>query len=49
MSVVEPTDPETHIALEGKELTWVMRERAEPTPGQRVQISLKSAEPSLLR
>ncbi|NKJ39933.1 MULTISPECIES: ABC transporter ATP-binding protein [Rhizobium] len=44
VSVIEPTGSETHVALEleGREITWVMRERAELTPGQVVQISLKS-------
>jgi len=44
VTVVEPTGSETHVALdlEGKELTWVMRERAELTPGQKVQLSLKT-------
>jgi multiple sugar transport system ATP-binding protein len=44
VSVVEPTGSETHVALEveGKELTWVMRERASLTPGQKVQLSLKT-------
>ncbi|NLR97937.1 sn-glycerol-3-phosphate ABC transporter ATP-binding protein UgpC [Rhizobium sp. P38BS-XIX] len=43
VTVVEPTGSETHVALdlEGKELTWVMRERAELVPGQTIQISLK--------
>ncbi|MFK0332105.1 ABC transporter ATP-binding protein [Rhizobium sp. NPDC090275] len=44
VSVVEPTGSETHVALEveGKEITWVMRERADLTPGQVVKLSLKS-------
>ncbi|AYG68932.1 MULTISPECIES: sn-glycerol-3-phosphate ABC transporter ATP-binding protein UgpC [unclassified Rhizobium] len=44
VTVIEPTGSETHVALdlEGKELTWVMRERAELGPGQTVQISLKT-------
>ncbi|MBB3962692.1 ABC transporter ATP-binding protein [Rhizobium metallidurans] len=44
VSVVEPTGSETHIALEveGKEITWVMRERADLTPGQVVRLSLRS-------
>ena len=44
VTVVEPTGSETHVALEleGKELTWVMRERAELAPGQTIQISLKT-------
>jgi multiple sugar transport system ATP-binding protein len=44
VSVVEPTGSETHVALtvEGKEVTWVMRERADLTPGQVVELSLKS-------
>ncbi|GAC1043713.1 ABC transporter ATP-binding protein [Rhizobium sp. No.120] len=44
VTVVEPTGSETHVALdlEGKELTWVMRERAELVPGQTIQISLKT-------
>ncbi len=44
VTVVEPTGSETHVALdlEGKELTWVMRERAELVPGQRIQVSLKT-------
>ncbi|SCB07820.1 ABC transporter ATP-binding protein [Rhizobium multihospitium] len=44
VTVVEPTGSETHVALdlEGKELTWVMRERAELTPGQKVQLSVKT-------
>ncbi|MDL2398100.1 ABC transporter ATP-binding protein [Rhizobium mayense] len=44
VTVVEPTGSETHVALEveGKEITWVMRERAELTPSQTVKISLKS-------
>ncbi|ASW08431.1 ABC transporter ATP-binding protein [Rhizobium sp. 11515TR] len=44
VTVVEPTGSETHVALdlEAKELTWVMRERAELVPGQTIQISLKT-------
>ncbi|MBB3458578.1 multiple sugar transport system ATP-binding protein [Rhizobium sp. BK313] len=44
VTVVEPTGSETHVALEleGRELTWVMRERAELTPNQTVKLSLKS-------
>ncbi|MFS8113114.1 sn-glycerol-3-phosphate ABC transporter ATP-binding protein UgpC [Rhizobium jaguaris] len=44
VTVVEPTGSETHVALEveGKEITWVMRERAELTPNQTVKLSLKS-------
>ncbi len=44
VTVVEPTGSETHVALDlqGRELTWVMRERAELTPGQTIQISLKT-------
>ena len=44
VTVVEPTGSETHVALdlEGKELTWVMRERAELAPGQTIRISLKT-------
>ena len=44
VTVVEPTGSETHVALdlEGRELTWVMRERAELAPGQAIRISLKT-------
>ncbi|UWU23699.1 sn-glycerol-3-phosphate ABC transporter ATP-binding protein UgpC (plasmid) [Rhizobium sp. CB3171] len=44
VTVVEPTGSETHVALdlEGRELTWVMRERAELVPDQTVKLSLKS-------
>ncbi|MBB3609203.1 sn-glycerol-3-phosphate ABC transporter ATP-binding protein UgpC [Rhizobium sp. BK602] len=44
VTVIEPTGSETHVALdlEGRELTWVMRERAELTPNQTVKLSLKS-------
>ena len=44
VTVVEPTGSETHIALEveGREVTWVMRERADLVPGQMVKISFKS-------
>jgi multiple sugar transport system ATP-binding protein len=44
VSVVEPTGSETHVALEveGKEITWVMRERVSLTPGQTVQLSFRS-------
>ncbi|MEZ2218687.1 ABC transporter ATP-binding protein [Rhizobium sp. RCC_161_2] len=44
VTVIEPTGSETHVALEveGKELTWVMRERAELAPNQKVQLSFKS-------
>jgi multiple sugar transport system ATP-binding protein len=44
VTVVEPTGSETHVALdlEGRELTWVMRERAELVPGQKIQISFKT-------
>ncbi len=47
VNVIEPTGSETHVALdlEGKELTWVMRERAALMPGQKIQISFKT--PSL--
>ncbi|OCJ01869.1 sugar ABC transporter ATP-binding protein [Agrobacterium sp. 13-626] len=45
VTVIEPTGSETHVALdvEGKELTWVMRERAELAPNQKVQLSFKSS------
>ncbi|MBB5575996.1 ABC transporter ATP-binding protein [Rhizobium paranaense] len=45
VTVVEPTGSETHVALdlEGRELTWVMRERAELTPDQMVSLSLRSS------
>ncbi|WFU11527.1 sn-glycerol-3-phosphate ABC transporter ATP-binding protein UgpC (plasmid) [Rhizobium sp. CB3090] len=45
VTVVEPTGSETHVALdlEGRELTWVMRERAELTPDQMVNLSLRSS------
>ncbi len=44
VNVVEPTGSETHVALtvEGKEVTWVMRERAELMPGQIVHLSFMS-------
>ncbi|MBX5133318.1 sn-glycerol-3-phosphate ABC transporter ATP-binding protein UgpC [Rhizobium lentis] len=42
--VVEPTGSETHVAVEveGKELTWVVRERVELAPEQRIKLSLSS-------
>ncbi|MBB4568851.1 ABC transporter ATP-binding protein [Rhizobium leucaenae] len=45
VTVVEPTGSETHVALdlEGRELTWVMRQRAELTPDQTVNLSLRSS------
>ena len=44
VKVVEPTGSETHVAVEveGKELTWVVRERVELVPEQRVKLSLSS-------
>ena len=44
VTVVEPTGSETHVALdlEGTELTWVMRERVDLVPGQKIQVSLKT-------
>jgi multiple sugar transport system ATP-binding protein len=44
VTVIEPTGSETHVALdvEGRELTWVMRERAELIPNQTVKLSFKS-------
>ncbi|MEF0941764.1 ABC transporter ATP-binding protein [Rhizobium sp. BR 362] len=45
VTVIEPTGSETHVALdlEGRELTWVMRERAELAPDQTVNLSLRSS------
>jgi multiple sugar transport system ATP-binding protein len=45
VAVVEPTGSETHVALEveGREITWVMRERADLVPGQVVSLSFKSS------
>jgi multiple sugar transport system ATP-binding protein len=44
VTVVEPTGSETHVALDvdGREITWVMRERAELLPQQTVKLSFKS-------
>ena len=41
VKVIEPTGSETHVAVEveGKELTWVLRERVNLTPEQRVRLS----------
>ena len=41
VKVIEPTGSETHVAVEveGKELTWVLRERVNLTPEQRVSLS----------
>ncbi|QWW71499.1 ABC transporter ATP-binding protein [Rhizobium sp. WYJ-E13] len=41
VKVVEPTGSETHVAVEveGKELTWVVRERVSLVPEQRVKLS----------
>ncbi|ENN86731.1 putative ABC transporter ATP-binding protein Y4oS [Rhizobium freirei PRF 81] len=43
--VVEPTGSETHVELEleGREATWVMRERAELVPGQKIKVSFKTS------
>jgi multiple sugar transport system ATP-binding protein len=44
--IVEPTGSETHIALdlEGREITWVARERVGLTPGQKVDISFETPD-----
>jgi len=41
VKVIEPTGSETHVAVEveGKELTWVVRERVSLVPEQRVKLS----------
>ncbi len=41
VKVIEPTGSETHVAIEveGKELTWVVRERVNLAPEQRVNLS----------
>ncbi|MBB3387971.1 multiple sugar transport system ATP-binding protein [Rhizobium sp. BK275] len=41
VKVIEPTGSETHVAVEveGKELTWVVRERVNLVPEQRVKLS----------
>jgi len=46
VKVVEPTGSETHVAVdvEGKELTWVVRERVELVPDQRVKLSFETAK-----
>jgi multiple sugar transport system ATP-binding protein len=46
VKVVEPTGSETHVAveLEGRELTWVVRERVELAPEQRVKLSFETAK-----
>jgi len=44
VKVIEPTGSETHVAVEveGKELTWVVRERVSLVPEQRVKLSFAS-------
>jgi len=46
IKVVEPTGSETHVAVEldGRELTWVVRDRVELTPEQKVRLSLETAK-----
>ncbi|MBW9113955.1 sn-glycerol-3-phosphate ABC transporter ATP-binding protein UgpC [Rhizobium cauense] len=46
VKVIEPTGSETHVAVEveGKELTWVVRERVELVPEQRVKLSLGTSK-----
>jgi multiple sugar transport system ATP-binding protein len=46
VKVVEPTGSETHVAveLEGRELTWVVRERVELVPEQPVKLSFETAK-----
>ncbi|EJJ31633.1 ABC transporter ATP-binding protein [Rhizobium sp. CF142] len=41
VKVIEPTGSETHVAVEveGKELTWVVRERLSLAPEQRIKLS----------
>ncbi|MGM4914747.1 ABC transporter ATP-binding protein [Rhizobium sp. 768_B6_N1_8] len=41
VKVIEPTGSETHVAVEveGKELTWVVRERVSLAPEQRIKLS----------
>ncbi|MDR6665074.1 sn-glycerol-3-phosphate ABC transporter ATP-binding protein UgpC [Rhizobium sp. 1399] len=41
VKVIEPTGSETHVAVEveGKELTWVVRERVNLEPEQRIKLS----------
>jgi len=44
VKVIEPTGSETHVAIEveGRELTWVVRDRVELVPDQRVKLSFKT-------
>ncbi|KWV53695.1 sugar ABC transporter ATP-binding protein [Rhizobium altiplani] len=46
VKVVEPTGSETHVAVdvEGKELTWVVRDRVELVPDQRVKLSFATSK-----
>lgn len=46
VKVVEPTGSETHVAVEvdGRELTWVVRERVELAPEQRVKLSFETSK-----
>ncbi|KXF77990.1 sugar ABC transporter ATP-binding protein [Paramesorhizobium deserti] len=46
VKVIEPTGSETHVAVEidGKELTWVVRERVELAPEQRVKLSFETSK-----
>ncbi|ARM92065.1 ABC transporter ATP-binding domain-containing protein (plasmid) [Rhizobium sp. CIAT894] len=46
VKVVEPTGSETHVAVEvdGRELTWVVRERVELVPEQRVKFSFETSK-----
>ncbi|WP_180902719.1 ABC transporter ATP-binding protein [Martelella soudanensis] len=44
VKVIEPTGSETHVAVEveGRELTWVVRDRVDLSFGQTVKLSLKT-------
>ncbi|EPE94768.1 ABC transporter ATP-binding protein [Rhizobium grahamii] len=46
VKVVEPTGSETHVAVEvdGRELTWVVRDRVELAPEQTVKLSMETAK-----
>ncbi|GGD87848.1 MULTISPECIES: ABC transporter ATP-binding protein [Rhizobium] len=46
VKVVEPTGSETHVAvdLDGRELTWVVRERVELAPEQQVKLSFETSK-----
>jgi multiple sugar transport system ATP-binding protein len=46
VKVIEPTGSETHVAVnvEGKELTWVVRERVALVPEQHLKLSFETAK-----